>query len=180
MIRRLLVVAAVLVSASCSDDKGDVNLAADESTTSTSEETTTTTSTTAAPPTTTTTAAPAPTTTAKPKPTTTTTTIPASMARVTVVNNYPASMVVNVNGVKVTVAANSRKGPFGVQPGATEGNDVITLARSDDPTCGTGGADGYFAAGGTYEVTVIVSAPSGCNGGKPSPGGRVNPGNKSV
>ncbi|HVF76494.1 MAG TPA: hypothetical protein VM938_15765 [Acidimicrobiales bacterium] len=179
MIRRLVLVAAVLL-ASCSDDKGDdVRLSADESTTSTSEETTTTSEAT-----TTTTAAPvvttvkAPTTTAKP--TTTTSTIPASMAKVTVVNNYPASMVVNVNGVKVTVAANSRKGPFGVKPGATDGNDVITLARSDDPTCGTGGADGYFAAGGTYEVTVIVSAPSGCNNGKPSPGGRVNPGNKGV
>jgi hypothetical protein len=173
MIRRgLVVVIAVLLLSSCSDEKGNVNLSADESTTSTSEVTTTT-STTAAP-TTTTTAAPVTATTAKPKPTTTTTTIPASMARVTVVNNYPASMVVSMNGVKVTVAANSRKGPFAVKPKATDGNDVVTLARADDPTCGTGGAGGYFEAGRAHEVTVIVTAPSGCNGGKPSPAGRVD------
>lgn len=174
-------VCALLVLVACSGGKDDVNVATESTTPTSVEDTTTTTEST-----TTTTAAPATTstvkatTTTKPKPTTTTTTIPASMARVTVVNNYSASMVVTVNGVKVTVAANSRTGPFGVQPGATDGNDVISLARSDDPTCGTGGADGYFVAGGAYEVTVITSAPSGCNGGKPSPGGRVNPGNKGV
>jgi hypothetical protein len=174
MIRRLAVCCLVVLAA-CSDDKGgDVDLSADETTT-TVEETTTTTSTTIAP--TTTTAAPTITTA---KPTTTTSTIPASMARVTIVNDYPASVVVKVNGVTRTVAAGGRSGPFGVKPGATEGNDVASVARADDPTCGTGGADGYFTAGGTYEIRVIVAAPSGCNNDKPSIGGRVNPGNKGI
>lgn len=83
-------------------------------------------------------AKPAVTTTAKP--TTTTTTIPASMARVSIVNDYPAAVVVKVNGVTRTVAAGGRSGPFGVKPGATDGNDVASVARADDPTCGTGGA----------------------------------------
>lgn len=64
---------------------------------------------------------------------TTTTTIPASMARVTVVNDYPASMVVSMNGVKVTEAANSRKGPFAVRPKATGGNDVVTWPGPTTP-----------------------------------------------
>jgi len=127
--------------------------------------------------TTVTTAKPATTTTAKP---TTTTAIPADKASVTIVNNYPATMVVSVNGVSQTVGAGQRKGPFAVTPKATDGNDVVTLRRSDDPSCGTGSAGGWFDAGGKYELQLFVSAPSGCNGDKPSPGGRVEPGGGTI
>lgn len=172
--RRFAACALLLLLAACSGGKDDVKVAT-ESTTSTSvEDTTTTTEST-----TTTTAAPVTTTTVKPttttaKPTTTTSTIPAGKAKVTIVNNYSAAMVVRVNDLNVTVPAGARRGPYGVNPDGTDGNDTATIYRADDPTCGFGGAGGWFEAGGTYEITLITSAPSGCNGGKPSPGGRVN------
>ena len=162
----ITVVAALSLTAACSDDKPDQKLsAADESTTTTVAETTTTeaptTTTTAAPaPTTTTTAKPTTTTTAKP--TTTTTTIPKDHAAVTIVNEYPAAVKVVVNGVRYDVPKGGRKGPVAVKPQAIDGNDVVVVERQDDKTCGTGDADIYFGAGMTQTLRVFARTPAGC------------------
>lgn len=179
---------ALLVSA-CSND-GERLETADTPDTTFEETTTTTeapTTTTEAPPTTTppTTAAPAPATTAKPRPTTTTTAkpvIPADHAAVTIVNDYPSAVIVTIQGVRHDVPKGGRKGPFAVKPKAVDGNDVISVERADDRTCGTGGASDFFSAGGTYEVKAYANGTSGCGSAVAGPGisGVVNPGNKSV
>lgn len=184
-----ITLAAALALAACSDDKPEQTLSAsDDSTTTSVEETTTTTEATtttiapvvtAAPATTTTKAKPTTTTTAKP--TTTTAGIPADQASLTIVNEYPSAVVAVVNGVRYQVPQGGRKGPVGVKPRAIDGNDVITIQRADDQTCGTGGADGYFEAGGQYTLRLYVGAPAGCGQASfPSLSGQVDPGGRGV
>ncbi len=100
-------------------------------------------------------------------------------AAVTIANSYSASVDVKINGVVHRVAAGKQAGPFGVTP-AANGNDIIELFRSDNPTCGTGGAGSYFQDRAAHTVEVIQSAPAGCSKGEPSVGGHVNPDNQSI
>src|SRR5207248_1283867 len=100
-------------------------------------------------------------------------------ASVTIVNDYPASIDVKINGVVHRVGAHGRSPTFGVTS-SSNGNDVIEEYRSDNPTCGTGGAQGFFQDGGSHEIHIYVGAPSGCSKGEPSPYAYVDPGHHSV
>jgi hypothetical protein len=175
-------IGALLVAPACSHHNASGRLSAGgatpttEETTTTSTEAPTTTTTTTAPPTTTTTAKP---TTTTAKPTTTTAAVRPGQASVSIVNDYPASMDVKINGVLHRVAAHTTSPVFGVTP-AANGNDVIEVARTDNPTCGLGGPGGYFQDRGSHTVHVYVSAPAGCSRGEPSPSAYVDPGHQGV
>ena len=149
------------------DDDQDVTAGGASTTTSSSSSTTSTTeeatTTTEAP---TTTAAPVtvPPTTAAPttaRPTTTATTFPASAARVTFTNDYPATVIATINGVTQELKPGETKGPFAVTPAANN-NDVVEVKVKDDPTCGLGDADDKLDAGKAYRFRIVTAPTSGC------------------
>jgi hypothetical protein len=133
------------------------------------------TTTTAAPePTTTTvpptTQAPRTTTTRTPAPATTTPTTPAPApagTTLTVVNEHPFAVSVTVNGKSFQVASGQQVGPAAITR-SPSGNDVVEVTLVQEPTCGTGDADRYFPAAGSYRMTITAS-PGLCQPGMPGP-----------
>lgn len=173
--------AVVLVIGGCGRSSGSVQLGSSSPSTTTSFQGETSTSETSS---TTTTTAPT-TTTVSPtttSPATTTTPRPAirpGEVPVTIVNDFTASMDVTLNDVFHRVPAHTRVGPFGVRPGAHDGNDVMEYFRSDQPSCGGGGANGDFQKGASsYEFHIEVSPVSGCNGDQPT--AYVDPGHQGI
>ena len=122
--------------------------------------TTTTAPPTTQPPRTTTTKAPAPSTS------TPTTAAPAGTT-LTVVNEHPFAVVVTVNGKTFQVASGAQVGPAAISRSAS-GNDVVEVALAQQATCGTGDADRYFPAAGSYRMTITAS-PGLCQPGMPGP-----------
>jgi hypothetical protein len=179
-VKRLLLLSLVCLSvAACSNDAGTkVRAGSGASTSSTTTTTAPPTTTTAAPSTTTTTASPLPppTTVAAP----TTTTIPADHARLTIVNDYPAGVVVVINGVRYDVAQGGRRGPLAVKP--AEQGDSVGIERADDSACGTGtGGLSFFTPGGAFELRVYANGTGVCGSAqRPLISGVVNPGNKQI
>jgi hypothetical protein len=92
---------------------------------------------------------------------------------VNIVNEYPGAVTIQVNGRPFTLAPGQQTGPV-VLPRYDHGNDTVTLATVQDPGCGMGDADGYFANGSSFRMAV-VAGPSVCQGGVPGPSIRVTP-----
>jgi hypothetical protein len=76
-------------------------------------------------------------------------------ALVTFVNNFPAAVVVEVNGVKLELGPGEQKAGVRIVP-APSGNDVVSVGWKAVPTCGIGDAMGYFVAGFEFTFTVIT------------------------
>lgn len=137
------------------------------STTTTFPSTTTTVKrTTTVPPTT---KAPAPTTTRAPA--TTTTVVPG--VTVTVVNQYGRAVVLTLNGRTFNLAPGQQVGPVAI-PRYDHGNDIVEIKVVDEPGCGNGDADGYFAKLGSFRVAV-VSGYGVCQSGLTGPTINVTP-----
>lgn len=132
-----------------------------------------------------TTTVPAPTTTASPpttkapRPTTTTTKAPATTTtlatgvRLTVVNQHPSAVKLQVNGRAFTLDPGQQSGPVAIAK-AAGGNDVVEVALVQEPSCGSGDAGGYFPKPGSYTMTVIAGQGL-CQPGMPGPVVKVTP-----
>ncbi|MGI9021953.1 MAG: hypothetical protein ACR2HV_01730, partial [Acidimicrobiales bacterium] len=96
-------------------------------------------------------------------------------ALVTLVNDYPGAVTVKLNGQSYALAEGEHVGPVEVTL-TPNGNDVVEMALTAEPTCGQGDAGGYFQPGGTYLLTV-TAGPGMCMvlpaPGTPAPGVRV-------
>ncbi len=97
-----------------------------------------------------------------------TTVDPAARPTMTLVSRYPAAVTMNLNGVIYDLAPGQEIGGLTVGP-QTQGNDILYLARVDDPSCGEGDADSYFRAGPGHYIVAIVPGRSICLGGEPAP-----------
>jgi hypothetical protein len=117
-----------------------------------------------------TTAPPAPPVTEPPA----TTVPPAAGPTMTLVNQYPAAVTMNLNGIDYVLAPGQEIAGLTVGP-QTQGNDILYLARVDVPTCGEGDADSYFRAGDGHYLVAIVPGRSICPGGVPAPDLMVTP-----
>ena len=118
---------------------------------------------------------PRPTTTKAPAPATTATTVAPAPAgtTLTLVNEHPFAVIVTVNGKTLQVAPGQQAGPVAVSRSAS-GNDVVEVKLAQEPTCGTGDADRYFPAPGSYRMTISAS-PGLCQPGMPGPTVKVTP-----
>ncbi|HEX2048128.1 MAG TPA: hypothetical protein VHF27_10205 [Acidimicrobiales bacterium] len=125
--------------------------------------------TTTQPPRTTTTKAPAPSTATTP---TTRVSAPAGTT-LTVVNEHPLAVAVTVNGKTFQVAPGQQSAPTAITRSAS-GNDVVEVTLVQQPSCGTGDADRYFPAVGSYRMT-ISAGPGLCQPGMPGPAVKVTP-----
>jgi len=100
------------------------------------------------------------------------TSAPSGPAMVTLVNEFPGAVSVNLNGTRYSLAGGQSAGPVAVTPSAS-GNDVVELNTATDPTCGLGDSGGYFRAGRDYVFTVLAG-PGNCQDG-PGPSFTVTP-----
>ena len=103
----------------------------------------------------------------------TTTTTVAGATNLTIVNEHPLAVVVTVNGRTFQLAPGAQAGPVAI-PRYDHGNDVVEVKLVQEPTCGTGDADRYFPAPGSYRMAIVAS-PGRCQPGVPSPAVKVLP-----
>jgi len=97
-------------------------------------------------------------------PATSTTSTTARPADVTlrIDNGYPATVVVNVDGHRYTLAPGEKVAPFPVVR-AADGHNVIEVGLPTDPTCGFDGGSTFPAAGRyVLEIGQPLGAPGGC------------------
>lgn len=105
--------------------------------------------------------------TTKPPATTSTTTAAVPGVIVTVVNEYGRAVVLTLNGRTFNLAPGQQVGPVAI-PRYAHGNDIVEIKVVDEPGCGNGDADGYFAKLGSFRVAV-VSGYGVCQSGLTGP-----------
>lgn len=81
--------------------------------------------------------------------------------------NQPIRATRLLNGRTFTLAPGEQSGPVAITR-AANGNDVVEVLLVQEPSCGSGDADGYFPRPGNYTVTV-VAGPGLCQPGMPGP-----------
>ena len=107
----------------------------------------------------------------------TTTTVPTTVTTVAagtmlkVVNEHPFAVILTVNGRVFQLAPGEQAGPVQITR-YDHGNDIVEAKLVQEPTCGMGDADGYFATPGSYRMAVVAS-PGLCQPGMPGPNVKV-------